>query len=130
MAALFGKKKEVEKKQEATDSAVVETKTPENTTVVDGGEDLAHVLAHPRITEKATLGTANSVYVFDVSPRANKRQIKAAVKLVYNVEPVKVHVTSIPSKNVRSMRTGVKGVKSGGKKAYVYLKKGDTISIM
>lgn len=127
MAALFGKKKDGTA-QEATTLVVKEEVQHER--VVDGGEDLAHVLSHPRITEKATLGTASSVYVFDVSPRANKRQIKAAIKLVYNVEPIKVHVTAVPSKKVRSMRTGIKGVKSGGKKAYVYLKKGDTISIM
>jgi large subunit ribosomal protein L23 len=87
-------------------------------------------LTHPRITEKATNGIEHGVYVFNVAPNTNKKQIKEAIKLIYNVDPVKVHVTTIRRKNVRNSRTGVKGMKSGGKKAYVYLKKGDTISIM
>lgn len=93
-------------------------------------EDIAGILKHPRMTEKATLGIENKVYVFDVSPRANKKQIKEAVKRVYKVDPVKVHVVTIAKKGVRNARTGIRGVKSGGKKAYVYLKKSDTITLM
>lgn len=135
--ALFGNKKE-EKKETATKevAAAKETPSKKDTAViadasfVNGREDLARVLTHPRITEKATRGIEKSVYVFDVASSTNKKQIKEAVKAIYGVTPTKVHVTAIAKKYVRNLRTGIKGTKSGGKKAYVYLKKGDTISIM
>jgi large subunit ribosomal protein L23 len=91
--------------------------------------NIESILRHPRITEKATGGIEHSVYVFDVLPKANKHQIKVAVKHIYNVEPIKIHVVNVPSKRVRSAKTGMKGVKSGGKKAYVYLKRGDSITL-
>lgn len=132
MAALFGKKKEDVK--DVTETAVTpDTNARAEKTgaaVIDGHEDLARVLSQPRITEKATFGTDQSVYVFNVVKSANKKQIKEAVKLVYNVDPIKVNITTITRKKVRNARTGMKGVKGGGKKAYVYLKKGDSISIM
>ena len=130
--ALFGKKTEEEKKDTGAVAEAMDVATTPAPTVpvVDGHEDLFRVLAHPRITEKATRGIEHSVYVFDVAPRATKKQIKEAVAAAYNVTPVKVHVTKIAKKNMRNLRTGIKGVKGGGKKAYVYLKKGDTISIM
>ncbi len=115
--ALFGKKEEEKK------GAVAEVTT-------SGKENIARVLTHPRITEKATMGIERGVYVFDVAPDANKKQIKEAIKLIYKVDPVKVHVTTIAKKTKRNVRTGIKGVKSGGKKAYVYLAKGDKITLM
>ena len=91
--------------------------------------DFAHVLHTPRITEKASMAMEGSVYVFHVAPNANKRQILAAVQNVYNVKPVKVAVVNVKPKETRNMRTGKKGMKGGFKKAYVYLKKGETIMI-
>jgi len=139
--ALFGKKKDPVKKAETKEvkeakvvetktAAVKETKETAGVSTIGTRENIARVLTSPRVTEKATLGIEKSVYVFDVAPDANKKQIKEAIKLVYNVSPVKVHVSKIAKKKTRNMRTGIKGVKGGGKKAYVYLKKGDTISIM
>ncbi len=87
-----------------------------------------NVLLRPRITEKAALRADKGVYVFEVTKDANKRSIKASVKAVYGVTPTKVSVASIPSKGV--FVRGKWGVKSGGKKAYVYLKKGDKIELM
>jgi large subunit ribosomal protein L23 len=88
-----------------------------------------HVLARPRITEKATLHADVSAYVFDVSARATKRDIISAVAEIYKVTPSKVRIVNVPTKQIRNMRTGKRGVKRGGKKAYVYLKKGETITI-
>ncbi len=90
----------------------------------------SEVLLRPRLTEKAVNMMEKNVYVFDVSLRANKVMIKAAIKDVYKVEPVKIAITSIKSKKKRSPKTGKIGTKSGGKKAYIYLKKGDSIAIM
>ena len=90
---------------------------------------LAHVLRNPRITEKATMHAEASAYIFDVAPSATKRDIASAVFAAYKVSPRMVRVVTVPSKNKRSMKTGKRGVKQGGKKAYVYLKKGETIAI-
>lgn len=87
------------------------------------------MLKHARITEKASMHQAASVYTFDVPAAVTKRDIARAVHALYKVQPVKVAVVKVPSKNVRSMRTGKRGVKRGGKKAYVYLKQGDSITI-
>ena len=83
----------------------------------------------PRITEKAAIGIDKSrVYVFEVSKIATKKSVSASVHEVYGVRPEKVRVAMIPSKRV--FVRGKRGVKSGGKKAYVYLKKGDKIELI
>lgn len=91
--------------------------------------DHSHILRHARITEKASMLSVGSVYVFDVATSATKRDIARAVAALYKVTPHKVAIVSIPAKKVRHMRTGRMGVKAGGKKAYVYLKKGETITL-
>lgn len=120
--ALFKKqaKKEEKKNVEARPSA-----RTENTA---GAPSLADVLRHARITEKATDLQGASVYTFDIAPSATKREVMAAVRALYKVTPIKVRVATIPTKTTRNMRTGKTGVKSGGKKAYVYLKAGETIT--
>jgi ribosomal protein L23 len=84
------------------------------------------VLIRPRITEKAALSAAKAnVYAFDVKTTATKRAIAASIKEVYGVKPEMVHMLAIPKKRV--WRRGKWGVTGGGKKAYVFLKKGDKI---
>ena len=51
-----------------------------------------------------------------------------AIEDLYGVKPVKVATTRIQYKPVQ--RRGIFGHKGGGKKAMVYLKKGDTIELM
>ena len=92
-------------------------------------ENLSHVLRHARITEKATMLGEKGVYTFIVAENVTKNDIAKAVKKLYNVMPHKVAVVGIPSKAKRNARTGRYGVKGGGKKAYVYLKKGETINV-
>jgi len=87
-----------------------------------------NIILRPRITEKASDKAEDNVYVFEVSPNANKVQIKEAIKNIYKVDAVKVNITKTPSKTIFSR--GKKGVKTGGKKAYVYLKKEDKIEII
>ena len=79
-----------------------------------------------RITEKSALLADKGAYTFNVVPSANKNEIKKAIKMLYDVTPVKISVTQITKKVV--VRRGVPGVKSGGKKVVVYLKKGDKIT--
>ncbi len=89
----------------------------------------AGVLLAPRITEKASERAMNAnVYVFNVDPRTTKFQIKKAVIELYKVTPVKVAIVTVPVKQV--FVRGKYGQSKGGKKAYIYLKKGDTIEFV
>lgn len=88
-----------------------------------------NVLLKPRITEKAALSADKlNVYVFEVLKSSTKKSILASVRDAYGVTPISVRVAKIPSKKV--IVRGKRGVKKGGKKAYVYLKKGDKIELM
>jgi large subunit ribosomal protein L23 len=89
----------------------------------------SHILLNPRITEKGAYLSAIGAYVFNVAEDANKQQIAEAVKEVFKVTPRKVTVVRIPRKVVVSRATNRKGQTRGGKKAYVYLKQGETIEV-
>ena len=92
--------------------------------------DLASVIVRPRITEKAVGMSEQNVYTFVVKSSASKFQVRDAVKALYNVTPVKINtVNKKPAKRMVGSRNRVKHV-VGMKKAYVYLKKGDTINIV
>lgn len=91
--------------------------------------DLGHVILRPRITEKAALSQGSNVYVFDVAMRATKPEIKAAFVAHYKVAPSRIRVVNTKGTMTRNMRTGRNGMTSASRKAYVYLKKGETISI-
>lgn len=87
-----------------------------------------YTIKRPRITEKASNQAGMNVFTFDVHAKATKPEIASAIRALYKVSPVKVAVVTIPSK--RKMTRGRKGKTAGGKKAYVYLKKGDTIEFV
>jgi len=97
--------------------------------MVAEGKVSAAILSRPRITEKASTVAAENVYVFDVASSANKKEIAAAVRDIYKITPVKVRTTTMPKTTARNRR-GVYSTTGGGKKAYVYLKKGDTIELV
>ena len=88
----------------------------------------AHIIKNPHITEKATVKSEAGVYVFEISPRASKKDVAQAIKDLYKVTPVKISTVTIPAKKV--IVRGKRGLKSGYKKAYVYLKKGETIEVL
>ncbi|MDO8576070.1 MAG: 50S ribosomal protein L23 [bacterium] len=92
------------------------------------GRDISTILKHARITEKATMHQGLGVYTFDVARSASKRDVMQAIRALYKVTPRMVRVVTIPTKSRRNARTGKIGMTGGGKKAYVYLKKGETIS--
>ena len=88
-----------------------------------------NVLVRPRVTEKAALqANKSNTYVFEVSKEATKKSVIASIKDLYKVTPIRVHLLSIPHKKV--FRRGRVGTTGGGKKAYIYLKKGDKIEVM
>lgn len=108
------------------------SKTPDKKTslpATHGVTSNSGVLLNPRITEKASLSSSGNAYVFNVLPKANKKEVAAAIFKKYGFKPVKVNIMAIKEKRILSRR-GTSGVKSGGKKAVVYLKSGDKIETM
>ena len=85
------------------------------------------VIKRPRITEKAAVSAEKGKYVFEIFKTATKASVAAAVKELYKVTPVSVNIARTPSKRV--MVRGKAGVKQGVIKAYVTLKKGETIEL-
>lgn len=87
------------------------------------------IILAPRITEKGAYTAEKGVYIFNVAKDANKMQVAQAISELYKVTPRMVRVVAIPRKVVVTRGTNRKGTTAGGKKAYVYLKKGDTIEL-
>lgn len=85
-------------------------------------------IVSPRITEKAALSQDKGCYVFNVAPDATKQEIAKEIEAIYKVKPVKVNIAKAAPK--RRFFRGKFGTKAGVKKAYVFLKEGDKISIM
>lgn len=88
----------------------------------------SRIIMNPRITEKAANVSDQNVYTFDVYPGANKIEIVKAIKAAYGFTPIRVNVLAIPTKRV--FRATANGVKRGGRKAYVTLRKGDKIEFI
>lgn len=124
--ALFGSKKE--KKEESI--AVVAEKKQVGPAPLATDRNLASVIVAPRITEKAVTMSEQNVYTFIVRPTATKFAVRDAIKALYNVTPVKVNIVN---KKAAKRTKGFQGKTvhdKGMKKAYVYLKKGDTINLV
>ena len=97
--------------------------------VVIAATNYSNVLSRPRITEKASyMMQMNNAFTFNVAPGSNKKEVEKAIFSLYKVKPIRVSMVNTPKKSKRNMRTGKYGEKGGGRKAYVYLKKGDTIN--
>ncbi|TSC70279.1 MAG: large subunit ribosomal protein L23 [Parcubacteria group bacterium Gr01-1014_46] len=88
-------------------------------------KDLNSIILRPHITEKATVSTEHSVYVFEVANDSTKSLIKKSFEDKYKISPLKISTVTIPAKNV--FVRGKRGKKSGYKKAYVYLAKGQKL---
>ena len=86
------------------------------------------IIKNPRITEKASNATEQNIYTFNVSPSSNKTEIKKAIFALYKVKPIKVNILPVPYKQISSK--GKMGVRGGGRKALIYLKKGDKIEFI
>jgi len=85
------------------------------------------ILIEPVLSEKANFLREEGKYVFKVDPRANKTQIKEAVRRLYNVHPVSCTVMNVGGKPKR-LRSRP-GFTSSWKKAIVRLSKDEKISI-
>lgn len=125
--ALFGKKKEDKKVDSVDAPAVVKKEVP---TPLATGHDLSSVIVGPRITEKAVGMSEQNVFTFVVKQSATKFQVRDAIKALYNVTPVKVNIVNKkPAKRTKGF-SGKTVHYKGMKKAYVYLKSGDTINLV
>lgn len=87
------------------------------------------IILAPRITEKGAHLSSQNAYVFNVAKNANKKEISDAIRAIFKVTPRKVTLIALPRKEVLTRGSNRKGMTTGGKKAYVFLKKGDTIEI-
>ena len=82
-----------------------------------------------RLTEKATLlGEAQSKYVFEVSPHANKIEIRKAIEELFGKKVVAVNTSNHDGK-ARRKRTAAAGRTAQWKKAVVTLAPGERIEI-
>ena len=128
---IFKKKKEPEGKQGTKKSKEVEVKgeivIPKKERKVVIGEAY-RVLKAPHITEKAADLAKKNQYVFKISEKANKTEIKKAIENLYGVSVLAVRIIKIPKKLRRLGKQ--KGWKKGYKKAIIKIKKGQEIEVL
>lgn len=87
--------------------------------------ELADLIIRPIVTEKATYLMEQNKYVFEVAPKANKYEIKAAIESLFNVKVTKVNTMNPPRQKRRVGR--FIGFKPHYKKAIVTLAEGDSL---
>ena len=85
------------------------------------------ILIAPWFSEKALIMTEKGVYAFAVSRASNKYEIAKAIKEIYNVTPEKVRIVNMPGKTVSMRSRRGTATRAARRKAYIYLKKGETI---
>lgn len=125
--ALFGlgKKEEVKKQPSAKMTAVSSSKASGKTS---GAKTAVAVLKRPLVTEKAISLESNGQYVFKVTTRATKPEIKKGVEKLFNVKVEKVNIINHKAK--ANMFRGKVGYQSGFKKAMVKLQSGQKIEVI
>lgn len=90
----------------------------------------AVTLIAPWVSEKALIGTEKGVYVFSISRAATKIDVTHAIEAVYKVTPRKVRIVNLPGKRVSQRTRAGAAIRPRRRKAYVYLKQGDTIQVV
>ncbi len=120
--ALFSRSKKT-----TTEVTPTAPKTVTQARAID--RDLTSVIIAPLITEKAMLAQDGRVYVFYVRKDATKYLVRDAVTALFKVTPVKVNIVNKMPRTTLSRARGRQQKQPGYKKAYVYLKAGDSISI-
>ena len=120
------KKAKIEKKVAPKKREIKEKPQKPSQKRVSGVEIL--VLQSPHITEKATDLSQENKYVFKVSKRANKNNIKRVIEGSYNVDVESGRIINVPKKKRKLGRQ--KGWRKGYKKAIVKVKKGQKIEIL
>lgn len=103
----------------------VENKTEKKVVATAGMYD---ILRRPVISEKSAKLAESNGLVFEIDPRAGKKEVAKAIKAIYNVAPEKVNIANIKGK-VKTFRGKSKGTQKTVKKAYITLPKDAKIEI-
>jgi len=92
-------------------------------------ERLMNILVSPHVSEKATVAAENAnQIVFKVATTATKKEIKAAVEMLFEVNVENVQVANVKGKTKRT-QNGV-GRRNDWKKAYIRLQEGQDINFI
>jgi large subunit ribosomal protein L23 len=97
------------------------------TKVVIDPRKLADLVYRPIITEKATVALENNQYTFEVDPKADKPEIRAAIEYLFDVKVTGISTHNPPRKKKRVGKYS--GFKPGVKRATVTLAEGNTIPL-
>jgi large subunit ribosomal protein L23 len=122
--AFFSRKKDSKEK-----GVTMAVKTPGDKVLV-APKNISAILLRPRVTEKAVGQGEKNVYTFVIKKEATKGDVKEAVKKLFGVTPVGVNIVNKQPKQYRSRSKGRTITQKGLKKAYVYLKDGDSINLV
>jgi large subunit ribosomal protein L23 len=90
-------------------------------------QEMIRILQAPITSEKSTIFADEQKYVFRVKKTANKKNIKDAVEMMFDVHVEWVHVLNVKGKTKRFGR--FIGSRSNWKKAYIKLKPGYVIDL-
>ncbi len=125
--ALFGSKKKPEETK-----VVVEA--PKKASAVNNARstdrNLQSVIVKPHFTEKAVGQSERNVYTFQIHKNATKFDVRDAIIKLFGVTPVKVNIVNKVARKAKSRAKNRTVTVSGMKKAYVYLKAGDSITLV
>ncbi|ABA20317.1 LSU ribosomal protein L23P [Trichormus variabilis ATCC 29413] len=89
--------------------------------------NLPDLVRRPILTEKATIMMEQDKYTFEVTPKATKPQIRAAIEDLFQVKVVKVN-TALPPRRKKRVGKFI-GFKPQYKKAIVTIAPGDVEKI-
>jgi len=89
--------------------------------------DLSGIVLRPLVTEKAAIVAHGGQYTFVVATKANRVQVKSAIRAMYGILPESVNIQNMRGKMVRFGRSN--GQRASWKKAIVTLPKGKTIDV-
>ncbi len=117
--AIFGNKKEEQKKASEKEGVLAAVAPKENT------GNAYRILIKPLVSEKSFREQKNGKVVFKVSPKANKISVRKAVEKVYDVKVQDVNIVSMRGKKRNFGR--IQGHTPDWKKAIVTLKPGQNI---
>jgi len=126
--ALFSRTKE-NKTEEKESGAVVPVKVGVSNSLPTD-RDLAGVIVRPHVTEKAVGMGDRNVYTFIVRADATKYLVRDAIISLFKVTPVKINIVNKTARQYKSKSKGRRLTEKGMKKAYVYLKDGDSINLV
>ena len=90
-------------------------------------EELSDIILRPLVTEKSAILADASQYIFVVSKKANRIQVRSAIRALYGITPESVNIQNVRGKVVRFGRK--KGKRIDWKKAIITMPKGTKIDV-